>query len=100
LPECNRTFQTLFCKTKLSIPLVLTALNFKKDVSNYVPVISGLIPSFMMTELLEENKVVGGFQQTLAKWMPFSFAVVYSCLPWVGAGEPPGGGGKLRKQYI
>lgn len=87
-------------KTNLYSLLVLTALNFKKDVSNYIPVINGLVPSFMMTELSEENKVVGGFQQTLSKCLPFSFAVVYSYLVWVGTREPPGGNGKLRKQYI
>lgn len=90
---------TLLKNKALYSQLVLTALNFKEDVSSYIPVINSLVPSFMMTELLKENKS--------GRWIPADLVrmtalqCVYSCLVWMGTGKPSSGNnGELGKQCI
>lgn len=66
---------TLLKNKPLYLWLFPTVLSFKKkDVSNYIPVINGLVLSFVRSGLWEESREVGGFQQTLSKSVPFSFA--------------------------
>lgn len=67
-------------------PTVLSFKKKKKDVSNYILVINGLVLSFVRSGLWEESREVGGFQQTLSKPVPFSFAE--GCVVWVGTGQP------------